>query len=205
MKRFMTKKVAVVGIAAVVAVGIAGGALAFFTATGAGNGTATVGTTGNNVAVEGTSTPALVPGESTTMSFTAYNYSDFNQAISSITLSGVKACSVAFSAVATDTFAHATAAPTCSDTAATPASDATYANAVAQDTACANSAGTANTNWFSMPVVNSFTQASAAEGDLGPNASGVSLTPTGTITMNDLHANQDACQGLFLNFSFTTA
>lgn len=44
MKRFRTKKVAVVVIASALGLGIAGGALAYFTSTGHGTGSVTVGT-----------------------------------------------------------------------------------------------------------------------------------------------------------------
>ena len=66
MKRFMNKKVAAIGLAAGLALGAAGAAFAYFTSTGAGNGTASVGTTASDIAVEGTSTPALTPGNSAT-------------------------------------------------------------------------------------------------------------------------------------------
>jgi hypothetical protein len=202
MKRFMNKKVATIGVAAGLALGLGGAAFAYFSSTGAGNGSASVGTTGNNVAVEGASTPALVPGETTSMSFTAYNYSAFNQAIQHITLTGVVACTAAFTApVATDNFGDATTAPSCPD--------AALSQAATNDAACvAGGAGTTNTNWFSMPVV-TLNDTNSANGDLAPGGpsspAGQALTPTGTITMNDLHVNQDACQGLNLDFEFTTS
>jgi hypothetical protein len=196
MKRFMNKKVAAIAAAVGLTLGLGGAAFAYFTSNGAGNGSATVGTSGNNVAVEGTSTPALVPGKSAAMSFTAYNYSAQNQSIQTINLTGIVACSVALTAPATDTYTDATTAPTCSDT------DSTL---IANDVACQNGvAGSSVADWFSMPAV-TLTDATPAEGDLGPLASGVALTPKGTITMNDLNVNQDACEGLYLNFEFTTS
>ncbi len=44
MKRFMNKKVAVIGLASALALGIAGGAFAYFTSTGTSSGTGSVGT-----------------------------------------------------------------------------------------------------------------------------------------------------------------
>jgi len=204
MKRVMNKKVVAAAATVALTLGLAGAALAYFTATGAGNGTATVGSTGNNIAIEGNSTPALYPGESTTMSFTAYNYSPFNQAISGIHVTGIQACSVPFSAVSTVSYTSATTAPTCSDTNPSPA----YTNDVACQTGAVSS--TAGTGWFSMPdVTTGWTHASGATGDLPPGSAtsptGVALTPTGTITMNDQNANQNACEGLYLNFTFTTS
>ena len=200
MKRFINKKVVAIGVAAGLTLGMAGAAFAYFTSTGAGNGSASVGTTGSNIAVEGTSTPSLVPGKSTTMSFTAYNYANFNQAITTINLSGVVACKAALATPATTSFTSAKTAPTCSDT------DSTL---VANDHACeAGLAGSdATTDWFSMPAVSendgsgSFDLAPAT----GSTPSSASLPSNGTITMNDLDVNQDACQGLNLSFQFTTS
>ncbi len=51
MKRFMNKKVAAIGLASALALGIAGGAFAYFTNTGTGTGSATVGSTSNQFTV----------------------------------------------------------------------------------------------------------------------------------------------------------
>jgi tetrahydromethanopterin S-methyltransferase subunit D len=47
MKRFMSKKVAVVGLAVALVIGIGGAAFAYFTSTGTGTGSAVVGTSSN--------------------------------------------------------------------------------------------------------------------------------------------------------------
>ncbi len=197
MKRFMNKKVAAIGLAAGLALGIAGGAFAYFTSTGAGNGSASVGSTGSNIAVEGTSTPALTPGNSATVTFKAYNYATYNQAISNIHVTGVSACSVPFVYAGTDTYAHATAAPTCADTGSLATTDA----------ACAAGAvsSTALTDWFSLPDV---PVNPTVDGNLPADPTGstpVTLTEQGTVTMNDQNVNQDACEGLNLNFTFATS
>jgi hypothetical protein len=194
MKRFMNKKVAAIGLASALALGIAGGAFAFFTSSGAGNGTASVGTTGSNIAVEGTSTPALTPGNSATVTFTAYNYAAYNQAISNIHVTGVSACSVPFSAVSTASYASATTAPTCADSAAP---------LLANDAACAAGgvSSTAGTDWFSLPDVS---VSPTGDGNLAANGH-TTLGETGTVTMNDQDVNQDACEGLYLNFTFATS
>ena len=63
MKRFRTKKVAVVVIASALGLGIAGGALAYFTSSGSGTGHATVGTTTPFTVTPSNPTgPALLPG-----------------------------------------------------------------------------------------------------------------------------------------------
>ena len=68
MKRFMNKKVVAIGLAAGLTLGAAGAAFAYFTTSGSGNGTATVGSTSNDWAVSNvaySSGPlALFPGVS---------------------------------------------------------------------------------------------------------------------------------------------
>jgi hypothetical protein len=62
MKRFMNKKVAAIGLASALALGIAGGAFAYFTNTGTGTGSATVGSVTNQFAVTTSTTgSALLP------------------------------------------------------------------------------------------------------------------------------------------------
>lgn len=75
MKRFMTKKVAVVGVAVIVSVGIAGGALAYFTSSGTGDGSGSTGTaTGWTVSVDSIVTDTLTPGGPTqTINYTVTN------------------------------------------------------------------------------------------------------------------------------------
>ena len=63
MKRIMNKKVAAIGLAAGLALGVAGGAFAYFTTTGNGNGSATVGTATNDWNV--TTDPAVLTGDAT--------------------------------------------------------------------------------------------------------------------------------------------
>jgi hypothetical protein len=75
MKRFMTRKVVTIGIAAGLTLGIAGAALAYFTATGSGTGHGTVGTSSPlAVNVSACTGPALVPGVGTQLcDFTVVN------------------------------------------------------------------------------------------------------------------------------------
>jgi hypothetical protein len=111
MKRFMTKKVAVIGIAAGLTLGIAGGAFAYFSSTGTGSGTATAGTSAAfTVSVPNTAIGDLTPttlgtGPSDTLDYSITNPSsgaqELNQAVISIssvtagTVSGPNACTAA--------------------------------------------------------------------------------------------------------------
>jgi hypothetical protein len=75
VKRFRTKKVAIVVVASALGLGLAGGALAYFTSTGSGTGNATVGT--SSAWVVATSAPTgglLYPGTGTdTVAYTVTN------------------------------------------------------------------------------------------------------------------------------------
>jgi len=87
MKRFMNKKVAAIGLAAGLALGAAGAAFAYFTSTGDGTGSASVGSsTAWNVAVTSDSSNSLLPGSgSETLSYTVTNESSGAQALNAIT------------------------------------------------------------------------------------------------------------------------
>jgi hypothetical protein len=88
MKRFMNKKVAAIGLAAGLALGIGGAAFAYFTNNGgSGTGTGSVGTSTtwlvNNPT---TSDAALLPGTgSQTFAFTVKNNGTGNQGLTSVT------------------------------------------------------------------------------------------------------------------------
>src|SRR5690242_9315578 len=93
MKILKTKK-ALALLAAVAVVGVAAfGAYAYFTSTGTGSGTATVGTAANNIYVSGTTSGTLYPGGSAgTLSFSAKNFASFSQSITNIHATSVQAC-----------------------------------------------------------------------------------------------------------------
>jgi hypothetical protein len=93
MKRFMTKKVAVIGLAAGLLLGGAGAAFAYFTTSGGGTGTGTTGSpsalvihqasiTYSNSATDNT----LMPGTSATVTFTVDNNSSGQQQLGTISL-----------------------------------------------------------------------------------------------------------------------
>ncbi|MGH9164413.1 MAG: hypothetical protein ACRDZW_02725 [Acidimicrobiales bacterium] len=83
----LKKKIAAAALAATV---VAGGGLAFayFTTTGAGTGSATVGTS-TALVLTGTTTGTLYPGTSVPVSFNAANSSTGNQFVGTITLASV--------------------------------------------------------------------------------------------------------------------
>ena len=74
---------------------LAGAAFAYFTTTGSGTGTASVGTS-SALTIHGTTTGSLYPGTSTTVSFTADNPSSGKQQIGTIHLASIVACNTAF-------------------------------------------------------------------------------------------------------------
>jgi len=66
-------------------------AYAYFSSTGTGSGTASVGTAANNISVTGSTSGTLYPGGSVSVSFTASNPATFKQKLSTIHLSSVSA------------------------------------------------------------------------------------------------------------------
>lgn len=82
------KRRALVALGAVGAVVAAGVAIAYFTSTGSGTGSATVGTS-SAVTIKGTTGSSLFPGTSTTVSFTVDNPSSGSQRVNEIHLESV--------------------------------------------------------------------------------------------------------------------
>ena len=92
MKRFMTKKVAVVGLAVALVIGVGGAAFAYFTSVGAGTGSAAVGTSSKLVINQiGTtvynSTVSPLPGSMASQAFEATQTSEFGNEINLVTSS----------------------------------------------------------------------------------------------------------------------
>ena len=75
---------------------LAGAAFAYFTTSGSGTGTASVGTS-SALTIHGSTSGSLYPGTSTSVSFTADNPSSGKQQIGTIHLASVVACNTAFS------------------------------------------------------------------------------------------------------------
>jgi hypothetical protein len=97
-----TKKRALSAFATICVLGIAAGAYAYFTTTGSGTGTASVGTSAA-VTLHGTVTGSLYPGSSSSVSFTVDNPSSGGQRVNTISLASITAdaghsgCSTAIS------------------------------------------------------------------------------------------------------------
>ena len=93
MKKVFSSKRRVAAIGVLTAATLVGGgmAVAYWTTTGTGTGSATVGAPEDNITVVGTVTGDLAPGRITSdnVSFKASNPADFNQKLSKITLASV--------------------------------------------------------------------------------------------------------------------
>jgi hypothetical protein len=87
------KVLATVGVIGVVA--LAGAAYAYFTASGSGTGSATVGTS-TALTLHGTTSPSLFPGSTATVTFTADNPSGGKERLGTVHLASVVACDQAF-------------------------------------------------------------------------------------------------------------
>ena len=169
------------------------GAYAYFTATGTGQGSATVGTSANNVYVRGTSATTLTPGGPTSIvSFTAKNFANFAQSISNIHLVSVRACDVAWTFGSEATYP--VPAATCSGTEQLTAACGTIA-----DGSGANTPLTKDFYMADVPVDPS----SVTDGNLAANADRA-LDSTGTLVMNQASYNQNACKSQFLLLTFST-
>jgi hypothetical protein len=171
MSRIFSKKRALIGIVASLA--IVAVAVAYWTTTGTGTGTGTAGTDADNVSVSGTVTGLLTPGgPGRTVSFTAANPANFNQSISNIHLVSVDAY------------------PT-----ATDRTDGTNELAGCGGT----NSGSSDFSMSDVPVTPS------TDGDIAPGATAQVISASGTLSMNNLDSNQDACKDAFLKLTFTTS
>jgi hypothetical protein len=155
---------------------LAGGAVAYFTTSGSGTGSATVG--GNTpLTIHGTSGSTLYPGTSSTISFTVDNPSSGHQQLGTVHLASVKACVGSGSSWNGTSCTNGGTNATGCQTVETGATDTNNAD-------------------FWMPDV-------VSGQDFGPgNAQNVSAT--GTLTMNNLSSSQDACENANLTLNFTS-
>ena len=83
IKRFMSKKVVAIGLAAGITLGLGGAAFAYFTAGGTGTANAAVGTSGTwGIVQDGSATGLMYPGEgSSVVNYTITNLGKGNQAL----------------------------------------------------------------------------------------------------------------------------
>jgi len=149
----ITKKRALTALGITCALAITGGAIAYFTTTGSGTGTATVGSS-SAVTLHATVSSTLYPGASSSVSFTVDNPSSGSQRVGTISLSSISA-------------------------------DAGHSG-------CSTVITGGNPD-FTMPAV--------AVNKVFASGNGLSVTPTGTLTMNETGVNQDACQGATLTLN----
>lgn len=176
MRKLLHSKRGRIALGGVVAsLAVAGGAFAYFTASGSGTGTATVGASAN-LTIHGTSASTLYPGTSSTVSFTVDNPSSGHQQLGTIHLASIKAC---------------------------PAGDSwtgsACSNGGAEITTCESvetGASDTNASNFWMPDV-------LANQQFG-NGNGQTVTATGTLTMNNLSSSQNSCQNASLTLNFTS-
>jgi len=83
-----TRKRALMAVAGVCVLAVAGAAIAYFTSTGSGTGTASVGTS-SPVTLHATVAGNLYPGSSSSVSFTVDNPSSGSQRVGTITLASI--------------------------------------------------------------------------------------------------------------------
>lgn len=155
MQWFSKKRALLLGTTAVVLT-LAVGAYAYFTSTGSGTVTATVGSS-SAVTIKGTVGSSLYPGGSATVTFTVDNPSSAAQRVGTISLASI----------------------------AVDAGHSTCSKVI-----------TGGNPDFTMPAV--------VVNKTFPTGTGQSVTPTGTLTMNDTGISQDACQGATLTLNLTS-
>jgi hypothetical protein len=174
----LTRRRFAAALGIVAALAIAGFALAYFTSSGSGTGTASVGTDTPFV-IHGSTSGTLYPGQSEAVTFTVDNNGGGNQKVGTVTLSTVAACSVAWSGT------------TCNGGSA-GVGDVTGCSSV--DPGNAADANASNFYMADVPVNHDYSP-----------GTGQTVTPTGTLQMNDLSSSQNACKNAHLLLSFTAA
>lgn len=154
MNRVIGKR-ALIALGGTCALAIAGVAIAYFTTTGSGTGTAAVGSS-SAVTLHATVSSTLYPGASSPVTFTVDNPSAGSQRVGTISLASISV-------------------------------DAGHSS-------CSTVITGGNPD-FAMPAV-------AVNKTFVPG-NGLSVTPAGTLTMNETGVNQDACQGATLTLNLT--
>jgi hypothetical protein len=152
---WMSRKRAFSALGGACALGLTAFAIAYFTTTGAGTGTASVGSS-SAVTLHATVSSTLYPGSSSPVSFTVDNPSSGSQRVGTISLSSI-----------TVDAGHST---------------------------CSTVITGGNPD---------FTMAAVAVNKTFGSGNGETVTPTGTLTMNETGVSQDACQGATLTLHLT--
>ena len=174
MSRF-TKKRTLMLVSATVLL-TAGIAVAYFTTTGSGTGTGSVGTS-SAMTLHGTVASTLYPGVSSTVNLTVDNPSSGHQLLGTVHLASVKACVGASSSWNGSACSNSGSEATTCESVETGASD------------------TNSSNFWMADVVSNQ--------DFG-NGNGQTVTATGTLKMNDLNSSQDACKNANLTLNLTS-
>lgn len=154
---WIDRRRALTAVACTVALAAAGAAIAYFTSSGSGTGSAAVGSS-SPVTLHATISSNLYPGSSSPVTFTVDNPSSGSQRVGTITLSSISVDS-----------GHS---------------------------GCSTAIGGGNPD-FGMPAV--------SVNKVFPPGNGQSVTPSGTLTMNETGVNQDACQGATLTLNLTNS
>jgi hypothetical protein len=180
----VTKRRLAVFAALLIAAIAAIGGWAYFTANGAGSGTANVGTS-SNLTLHGATVGTLYPGTTVAISFTVDNPSSGHQQLGTIYLAGVKACTGAGS----------------SWNPALNGGAGGCSNSGTEQTGCesvdpGNAADANASNFYMADVVENQ--------DLAGNASGAAATNGGTLKMNNLNSAQDSCKNASLYLQLAT-
>lgn len=176
MSRIIRKKKALSALGVVAVLAITGIAVAYFTASGSGTGSATVGTS-SALTIHGTSASTLYPGTSSAVSFTVDNPSSGHQQLGTIHLASVKACVGTGSTWTGSACSNSGTEATTCESVETGGSDTNTAN-------------------FWMPDVVENQDVAAGNGQ--------TVTTGGSLKMNDLSSNQNACQNANLLLNFTS-
>jgi hypothetical protein len=175
MRRFSNKRPRLVALSVVAVLVMTGAAFAYFTSTGSGSGSTTVGTS-SAVVIHGTIPSTLYPGALSAVTFTVDNPSSGHQQVGTIHLASINAC---------------------------PSGDSwngtACSNGGIEITSCeSGETGGSDTNTanFWMPDV-------VSNQDF-PTGNGQSITASGALTMNDLNSSQNSCKNANLTLNFTS-
>jgi hypothetical protein len=162
-------------VGALGALAMGGAAYAYFTATGSGTGSASVGAS-TALTIHGTVGSALYPGTSSTVTFTVDNPSSGHQQVGTIHLASIKACPSGDTWSGSACTNSGTEITTC-ESIETGASDTNTANF-----------------WMSDVVASQDVASGNAQ----------AITATGSLKMNDLSSSQNSCQNANLTLNFTS-
>jgi hypothetical protein len=172
------------------------GAYAYWTATGSGEGSATVGTSANKLYVRGTAdSTALTPGgPGSVITFAAWNFASNDESISNIHLTSVRACDVPWTYGSTASYPVPGA--TCGGTELSTADCGTFS-----DGSAANPAVPVADFYMADRSLNP-----ATDGNILANASGQAIAPTALLKMNNVASdNQNPCKSQYLLLAFSTS